>query len=303
MAYVKQKIPTNRILQTVKRLYALERLQSNGLAKEYNVSSRTIHRDMLKISEVIPLKNDLGIWQLDTEQFSNHDNHFHQALLSSFAHNLEIEVECLEKSNISKENIAFAVDYKHLPKKLGEQIINCIEEEEKCFFTYVKDNETSQREVDPIKIYTENGRWYIIARDYKDDKVKYFNLSKIKHFKHLKGQGYTLTGKMINDADNMKSIWSSMGEKTTLVRLYVKPEIAHYIRDIKLHKSQLIHDEHHDGGLEVHCTITHKLELLPQIKYWLPRVHVLEPKWLWEELIRDLEIYSDEDDRVSCFDT
>jgi len=63
---------------------------------------------MLKNSAVIPLKNDLGIWQLDIEQFSNHNNHFHQVLLSSFAHNLEIEAKCLEKSNISKENIAFA---------------------------------------------------------------------------------------------------------------------------------------------------------------------------------------------------
>ncbi len=297
MAYVKQKIPTNRILQIVKRLYAMESLQSKELSKEYDVSSRTIHRDMLKISEVISLKNDLGIWQLDTEQLSKHNNHFHQALLSSFAHNLEIEVECLEKSNISKENIAFAIEYKHLPKKLGEQIIKCIEVEEKCLFTYVKDKETSQREVDPIKIYTENGLWYIIAKDYKDDKVKYFNLNKIKHFKHLKGQGCMLTQKMIDNADNMKSIWSSMGEKATLVRLYVKPEIAHYIRDIKLHKSQIIVDEHHDGGLEVHCTITNKLELLPQIKYWLPRIHILEPIWLHDELMMDLEIYGDEDNR------
>lgn len=127
-------------------------------------------------------------------------------------------------------------------------------------------------------------------------------LSKIKHFKHLKGQASTLTQKMIDNADDMKSIWSSMGEKTTLVKLYVKPEIAHYIRDIKLHKSQIIADEHYDGGLEVHCTITHKLELLPQIKYWLPRVHVLEPKWFWEDLMSDLKIYDDEDGRVGYFD-
>lgn len=97
MAYVKQKTPINRILQIVKRLYVMESLQSKELSKGYDVSSRTIHRDMLKISEHIPLKNNLGIWQLDTEQLSTHNNHFHQALLSSFAHNLEIEVECLEK--------------------------------------------------------------------------------------------------------------------------------------------------------------------------------------------------------------
>lgn len=297
MPYLKQKTPTKRILSLVKRLYALEKIQSSTFSLEYEVSTRTIHRDMLKISETIPLINDFGTWRLDVKALGKKDTSLHNALLSSFAQNMEIEIACIEKSNATKENIAFAIEYKYLPKKLGEQIIKCIEEEEKCLFTYEKDNETSQREVDPIKIYTENGLWYVIARDCKDDKVKYFNLSKIKYFKQLKGQGCMLTQKMIDDADNMKSIWSSMGEKATLVRLYVKPEIAHYIRDIRLHKSQTIADEHHDGGLEVHCTITHKLELLPHIKYWLPRVHVLEPKWLWEELMSDLEIYSDEDDK------
>ena len=72
---------------------------------------------------------------------------------------------------------------------------------------------------------------------------------------------------MRDEADEMKSIWSSTGEKEVLVKLYVQADIAAYIKDIKLHKSQTIEDKHHDGGLEVHCTITHKLELLPQVKY------------------------------------
>jgi len=63
----------------------------------------------------------------------------------------------------------------------------------------------------------------------------------------------------------------------------------------KRYKVTQITDEYHDGGLEVHCTITYKLELLPQSKYWLPQIHVFEPKWLWEELMRDLEIYNKEE--------
>lgn len=286
-----------RILSIVKRLYALEILQSSIISKEYEVSTRTIHRDMMKISETIPLVNDFGVWHLDEGYSSLTHNDFHQTLLGAFAHNLDIDMECLDPSNISKKNVAYAVEYKHLPKKLGEKILKCIQSEEQCTFTYVKENLTSQRQVDPIKIYTENTRWYMIARDYKDDKVKYFNMAKIKSFKHLKTQKTTLTQEMLDEANEMKSIWSSKCEKETVVRLYIKPEIASYLKDIKLHKSQTIVDEHYDGGLEVQCTITHKLELLPQIKYWLPRIHILEPLWLRDELMKDIEIYKDEDEK------
>ncbi len=297
MAYLKQKLPIQRLLHIVKRLYAFEKLENKVLSRDYDVSSRTIYRDMEKISEMIPIRSDSGIWQLSIENRFSGDNHFHQTLLGSFARSLEIDIKCFEKSNISKENVVYAIEYKHLPKKLGEQILHCIQAEEQCTFSYAKGRVVMQRQVDPIKIYTENSRWYVIAKDYKDDKVKYFNLAKIKNFKHLEGQSCTLTKKMLEEADRMKSIWSSTGEEEITVKLYVKPEISPYIRDIKLHKSQTLFDEHHDGGLEVHCIITHKLELLPQIKYWLPRVHILEPKWLREELISEIEFYRDEDNR------
>lgn len=48
MPYLKQKPPIERILHITKRLYALEKLQSTLLADEYEVSHRTIHRDMQK---------------------------------------------------------------------------------------------------------------------------------------------------------------------------------------------------------------------------------------------------------------
>ena len=297
MIHLKQKSPIKRILAITKRLYALEKLQSSKLSIEYEVTTRTIHRDMIKISKSIPLINDFGIWSLDVDALESHEVSFHKALLFSFAQNMEIDIACLDKSNVTKEKIAFAIEYKHLPKKLGEQILYALQDGRRCTFMYKKKDGTSIREVDPIKIYTENGRWYVIARDYKDDKVKYFNLQKIKHFK-ITQNPTTLTLDMQAEADNMKSIWSSTGSDETVVKLYVQPSVAHYIKDIKLHKSQTIYDEHHDGGLEVHCTITHKLEILPQIKYWLPRVYVLEPKWLHDEMMRDLEIYSHESDRL-----
>ena len=297
MPYLKQKTPTKRILSIVRRLYAMEKLRSSTIADEYAVSVRTIHRDMTRISETIPLVHDFGIWSLDIAALGDEDTYFQKAMLSSFAQNAQIDIACLERSDTSGENITFAIEYSHLPKELGEDIMRAIRLEKRCTFRYTKKEGTTQRVTDPIKVYTENGRWYLIARDYRDDRVKNFNLQKIKQFKITK-HNTTLTPAMQAEADHIKSIWSSSGREEVLVRLYVEPSVAHYIKDIKLHKSQTIYDEHHDGGLEVHCTITHKLEILPQIKYWLPRVYVLEPKWLHDEIMGDLEIYSHESDRL-----
>ena len=297
MVYQKQKAPFHRILDIVRRLYAGERFDAKVLSAEYGVSSRTIYRDMHKINQDIPLQNHNGIWSLDRSKLSKTDNTLNHMLLSSFAQNLELEVECLERSNLSSKKIAFAIEYKKMPKKLGEALASSMMNDEKCGFVYVKSKVSSKRVVDPIKIYTENGRWYLIARDYKDDRIKYFNLEKIRHFKRVK-EKQTLTPKMIAQANSLKSIWSSSDQVRYRVLLYVKPKIAEYIKDIKLHKSQIIEDEHHDGGLEVHCEITHKLELLPQIKYWLPGVYIIEPKWLRDELMGELEMYQKEDKQL-----
>ncbi len=293
MPYQKQEQQIFRQFRIIKRLYAFEELQGSLVAKEYAVSSRTLLRDMRKISTIIPLINKNGIWLLDANALTATTTQLNQTLLSSFAHNMQIELSCLDKTNLSKDKVSFAIEYSGLPKYLGEMIVQSLEKELCCSFRYVKPKESSQREVDPIKLYTENGLWYLIAKDHKDDRVKSFHLSKIEAFKQL-DLPTSLTPDMLREADEMKSVWSSADKENYLVKLYIKPSIAHYFSEIKLHKTQGVSDRHHDGGLEVHCHITHKLELLPVIKSWLPHIYILEPAWLSEELMSDLEYYGDE---------
>jgi predicted DNA-binding transcriptional regulator YafY len=294
MPYQKKEEQTYRQFRIIQRLYSMEVLYTKYIAEEYNVNTRTIQRDMKKISSVFPLVKSRGKYSLDVETLTKYSQEFHFVLLSAFAQNIDIDTLCIEKSNIAPSKVAFAIEYNKLPKLLGEKIIDALQKECRCQFTYTKPDSSSQREVDPIKLYTENSRWYLIARDYKDDKIKTFNLTRIKKLQIL-DTPISLSAEMKTEADNIKSIWSSGSLAGQKVILYVKPNVAHYINDIKLHKTQEIIDRHHDGGLEVHCTVTHKLEILPAIKSWLPSVHIIEPKWLQEELMRDLEYYKDED--------
>ncbi len=298
MPYQKTKTQTLRQFQILKRLYSMEVLSTKQLAKEFETSQRTIQRDFQFLSSLFPLTKVGSAYRLDIQSFKGNKAALHTILLDAFACNVDIETLYIDRSNIAPAKVAFAIEYNKLPKLLGEKIADALLADSRCSFEYHKPQSITQREVDPIKLYTENGRWYLVARDYKDDKVKTFNLSKIKQLNILH-KPTTLTDEMLQEAEEIYSIWSSGSREGEEVHLYVKANIADYIQDIKLHKTQKIIDRHYDGSLEVVCTITHKLEILPAIKSWLPYVHIIEPKWLWDDLMRDLEYYKDEDHRIT----
>ncbi len=44
--------------------------------------------------------------------------------------------------------------------------------------------------------------------------------------------------------------------------------------------------------MEFSITITHEMEILPIIKYWIPHIFVIEPKWIKEIIQEDLEFYT-----------
>ena len=181
-------------------------------------------------------------------------------------------------------------------------MMHSIDRECKAKFTYQKSEGSTYRTVSPIKFYTANGRWYLLAKDDKDGIVKTFYFGKISNFTSLDDIANGLTSQDIKLANEKQSLWSNSNGQAFTVRLYIKPDVAEYFRDGMLHPSQDIVDEHCDGGLEVHYRITHKMELLPKIKSYIPHVYVLEPKWLWEELMRSLEFYRDEDSRIMGLD-
>jgi len=294
MPYFNTKILIERILNIVKSLYASEELKVSDLSNKYDVCEKTIRRNLQAINEVIPLVNKRGIYSLDAKKLQHSHNNLQVNLISAFASNANILLDCFDKENLNQEKITFSMEYNHLPQKLAEYILECIEQGCKMEFVYKKPTNSSRRVVSPIKLYNAKERWYIIAKDDKDNKVKNFYFGKIFEFKALFDSPVTLTQKDIDEANNKISIWSDSSKKEVLVKLYVKPKIAEYILDGKLHKSQRIVDEHCDGGLEVHYKITHKLEILPRLMAYFPYIYILEPQWLKDELKQDLEIYQKE---------
>ena len=294
MSEFKSKILIERILNIVKSLYIYKEVKVSLLSKKYNVCERTIRRNLQTIQATIPLINKRGVYSLDMKKLQYSQNTLQMNLLSAFASNADIVVDCFQKAKSNQEKITFAMEYNHLPKKVGEVLMFAIDKGCKAEFIYKKPEGSSRRVINPIKFYTEKERWYLIAKDDKDSKVKIFYFGKIFEVKALENVPIALSQKDIDEANNKLSVWSDSSKKKELVKLYVKPKVAEFILDSKLHKSQEIADEHCDGGLEVHCYVTHKLEIFPKIMSYFPYIHIIEPQWLRDELKQDLEIYQRE---------
>lgn len=292
-----------RILSIIKRLYAIETINTKDASIEYEVCARTITRDLKSIANIIPIKNNSGNYLLDISQHNPLGDELNYHLVSSFASDMKIKASCIDKANFSKDIVSFAIKYEKLPKELGRKILNAIKRNKKIIFDYKKSkDDITNRVVSPIKIFIDSpsGIWYLIAVNDKDNMVKTFTLSKIKNFKES-DMVFDISDDIQKEADEIKTVWHSSNHQPQNIRLYIEKEVAQYFDDIKLHHSQTIEKIDMDGGIEILCQITNKMEILPAIKSWLPYIHVLEPKWLKDEVLETIKRYQDNSKNIDTY--
>jgi len=288
MSHKKHPQPTERIIHLVQRLYAFERLHTGSVAEEYGVSQKTILRDMQKIGTIIPLRSKRGIYRIDTEKIA-HLSGLPSAMLHSFASNAGLSIDCLPGSRGSIPLISFAIAYDGIPKEIAGQIIESIERGCKCRFVYTNNRgETSRRSVSPVKLYTAKGKWYLLAKDDTSGEVRPFDFYKIRSFEPLPTQSADLSPTEIEEANSRSSIWANASAKPFEVRLHASAYASRYLHEVPLHPSQKIAIPHSDGSHTFAYRITNPMELLPQIKEWIPHIHILEPVWMRASLRDDV---------------
>ena len=287
--------PLERVLQIVQRLYAFERLRVTTLAEEYGVDARTIRRDFKKIVETgVPLLSKRGEYRIDAKKLL-HLHRLPATLLRSFASNAGLSVDCFGGESGGVPLISFAIAYDGIDKKIAEAIIESIEKGCKCRFRYTNNQgKTALRTVSPIKLYTAKGKWYLLAKDDEKETLRIFDFLKIKAFKALDNAPQSLTQDDILQADARPSVWSSSESEPFKVRLYASAHATRYLKEVPLHPTQKLDMPHSDGTAEFLYTVTHPMELLPEIKNWIPHVHVVEPVWLRDKLRKDIESFLQE---------
>ncbi|MEA3523378.1 MAG: WYL domain-containing protein [Campylobacterota bacterium] len=276
-----------RFTQILRRLYEGEVLSVSELAKEFNVSTKTIQRDFNERLYHFPIEKVGRKWKM------------------SQGHSIVKERTIQEKQVIEVlENIAngisdtFGANTKNLFSKIqnptdnsmySKTIIEDITGNVELLFK-IEDSIRNRyqisfyfneklRHVNPYKIVSFDGFWYLYAYEILSDKIKTYYFNDIRSVE-LSDSVFIVQENIANALKNSLNAWFEPNAKPFKILLHVKSEIAKYFYRRPLCATQVIIKEYEDGSIDIELFATSEKEILLEIKKWMPNLIVKSPKSL-----------------------
>ena len=158
---------------------------------------------------------------------------------------------------------------------LFEQIEKAIKQKIEIKFDYEK----RQFHVKPLKLAFFDGFWYLLALDMIDDKetFKKYHLKTIRNIQ-IQENSFEIPKIIEERLRYANSVWFNLDEQF-VVRLFIDKNIRKYFERKPL-RGQTIIGEDKDGSIEIEIKLTHEMEIMPLIFWYIPYIKVLEPLWL-----------------------
>lgn len=287
-----EKPQTNSKWDRINTIYELINISHNGmsiaeLSQKMGVSSKTIQRDLYEVLGEYGAVKHGRMWKLDKKQANDHLSSNERIILgildemaknsgSSFygkAHALLKQVSQQLEHPIFAHVESETLEDKHIELfgKLEEAI-----KSKKCVnFEYKK----HRFEVKPLKLAFFDGFWYLIALDSNNsDKFKKFHLKSMSSLVN-ENSSFVLTNDLEERLKKANSIWFDLDKKPIDVHLLIDKEVMTYFERKPL-RGQSIVGKDVDGSTEIMISITHEMEILPLIFFYIPHIRVLEPQSL-----------------------
>ena len=292
-----------RLTMILSRLNDSEALSVKELASEFGVSSRTIQRDFNNyLVSSYPIYKDGKRWKMQDGFKVEKTNSFEDAIVLDILEGL-----------VSSNKGVFAKRAKKLLSKLKNDDINPFYtkldmedisdklEEIKALEIAIKskqeilcdyDFEIFQRKVllKPLRIANYDGFWYLIALDGRNDTLKKYYLKNIS-FIEILDEKFEVDKKLDEVLANSISVWFDPKKKPYIVKLHIDAKIAKYFKRKPISKTQKIVKNYDDESMDISLQITHDMEIIPLVKYWLPYIKVLTPKRIDDMILEDINIY------------
>lgn len=295
----------NSKYERINKIYERLNNNSNGatfteLANELGVSTKTIQRDFNEVLIGLGALRYGRYWKIDQkeardslgvqeriiigildEMAKNAGKTFYgkaHSLLSQITQQLDhpifanLDSEALDDTNI----------------KLFEELELAIKNKNEVSFEY----KSKLFQIKPLKLAFFDGFWYLLTLDSSnEDTFKKFHLKTIKNLNQL--DIIFQTPLLVEDRlKKANTIWFDLTEPYD-VKLLVSSSISKFFERKPL-KGQSITGKDKDGSVEITIPITHEMEIVPLILWYMPHIKVLEPDWLANEIKNKVEGYLQE---------
>ena len=101
---------------------------------------------------------------------------------------------------------------------------------------------------------------------------------------------FSYDAKIDNLLENSISVWFDRDKEPFEVKLYANKIATKYFQRRPL-PTQNVEAISRDGSMEFSVNITHEMEIIPIVKYWIPHLRVISPSWLQDMIDDDLKDY------------
>lgn len=290
-----------RYTQIIAKLYGGAKLSNVELAKEFQVSTKTIQRDFSKLVLMFPVFQEKKLWQLENdfefkENLSIEDDITLKLLLQvsksfdkSFSKRADKLLSRID-DNIDSP-IYTKIELEDISNKLTEisQLESAINSQNKIKFSYLKDDYYYDVIVEPYKIVNFDGFWYLISK--KNGNLRRYYLHNIFDIEILEVK-FRKSKKMEELISNAINIWFDETDSFE-VELMIDSSIKKYFMRKPISKSQRLKEFDEDDNMIVTLNITNEKEIIPIVKYWLPNIKVLKPIGLNEKIQEEVKKFLD----------
>ncbi len=292
-----------RLIGILTKLSQGECLNTEEFSIEYNVTTRTIQKDIYDRLNSFPIEKD------SDGKFKFIDGYSLDKSILAIDEMILISLS-LSQFNSMKDfnNISDTIVRKLLYPKLfnpyfikqnqlepisidpiiHNQLKRVIQEQYISEITFRYKTVT----VEPYKLTNFNGLWYLFAKDTKANKIKNYMLSKIKKVEETNVKHKVSHKEIDIILKNVHSEWFDDSEAYKIV-IKVNKNIAHNFKQRSCLQSQKILKEFDNGDLRISFEVTHDEDIDNIIKSWLPDIEVEEPIEYKKQIVCELQDYLD----------
>ena len=279
----------SRLSMLLMKLNSGEKVSIEALAEEFNVSARTVQRDIYERFSYMPIKKENGLFFLESyavgklnfediknfatisgikELYPNLSQDFITDILDS-----KIGAYTLVKTN-SFEDIS--------TKTLEYQTIGlAITEHKQLHYEY----SGRQRVVNPYKLVNINAIWYLVGDE--EGVLKNYAFTKISKLT-LTDTHFEINQELTNIIDRNEAQWFSQKQIKVILEIDIK--ISEYFLRRKLLPYQTVIKQDAQK-LTLSAKISYDEEILKLVRYWIPHVKIISPTYLQEKLNEELMQY------------
>ena len=272
-----------------------ESLNLKELAIKFEVSERTLARD---ISRLKSAKSDLGlVSDLEGEQkyrttnkvFKLKDIQKFAKISGAYGVYPELKPSFLKKLLADDqqgvyEAKGYAYEDASKLEKLLAMLSEAIEKNQQIGFLY----NAEPRVVEPYRLIHHHGSWYLAA--VRKGKLLTYRVSRIaRSYQQHELSTFEPNPDILKQLEDEDSIW--FGQEKSEVILKVHADVVLHFMQRQLLPEQELVKTLEDGGILVSSKISHAMQLLPLVRYWIPHVEIISPEHLQNELEVGLKGY------------